>query len=254
MAEHFAARLRDRETIVGYWVTSDNAAATERIASVGYDYVCIDLQHGLLDIAGALNNVIAIEAGGSNSVIRVPANDAAWIGKALDLGARAVIVPMVESADEASRAARACRYPPDGVRSFGPMRSSLRIGPAPRTADESVACIVMIETAAGLANADEICATEGIDAVYVGPSDLSIALGGDTPQAGWARPEYPEALATIRRAAAKAGIACGLHVNDGEAAAAALAAGFDFVSISNDLNHILAFTRHELEIARAGRS
>jgi 4-hydroxy-2-oxoheptanedioate aldolase len=137
------------------------------------------------------------------------------------------------------------------VRSFGPTRSSLRIGPAPREADEQVACIVMIETTSGLANVADICAVPGVDAVYVGPSDLSIAVGGGTPQHGWELPAFADAIATIQAAARTAGVACGLHVNDGAAGARALAGGFDFVSISNDLNHLVAFTSAELAAARA---
>lgn len=94
---HFAQRLRERERIVGYWVMSDNPAATERIAAAGYDYVCFDLQHGLLDYTGALRGVMAAELGGAVGVVRVPANEPAWIGRALDAGARAVIVPLVDS-------------------------------------------------------------------------------------------------------------------------------------------------------------
>jgi 4-hydroxy-2-oxoheptanedioate aldolase len=254
VAQHFAARLRARETIIGYWVTTDNPPATERIARAGYDYVCLDLQHGLLDQRGALAGVMATELGGSTGVIRVPANDPALIGKALDTGARAVIVPLVNTAADAAHAARACRYPPGGVRSFGPMRSGLTIGFAPREADEQVACIVMIETPEGLRNVAEICAEPGIDAIYVGPSDLALAVGGQTPQEGWQRPEYQQALTAIRAAAVGAGKSCGLHVNDGNAAAKALDDGFDFVSISNDLNHITAFTRTELDRARKGRN
>lgn len=246
----FASRLRSRQRLVGYWITLDHPAATERIAANGYDYVCLDLQHGLLDYPGALAGVMAAELGGSTGIVRVPTNDAAWIGKALDAGARAVIVPLVDTPADAERAARACRYPPAGVRSFGPARASLRIGPAPREADRQVACIVMIETATGLANAADICAVPGVDAVYVGPSDLSIAIGGDTPQHGWGLPEFTDALATIRAAAASAGVACGLHVVDGTRAARAFADGFDFVSISSDLTHLEAYTRGELTKAR----
>ena len=251
MAEDFATRLRSRERLVGYWITLDSPPATERIAAAGYDYVCLDLQHGLLDYRGALAGVMAAELGGASGVVRVPVNEAMWIGKALDAGARAVIVPLVDTAADAERAARACRYPPTGTRSYGPTRSSLRIGPAPREADAQVACVVMIETSTGLANAAEICAVPGVDAVYVGPSDLSIAVGGDTPQHGWQLPEFAEALARIRSAARSAGVACGLHVTDGTRAARAFADGFDFVSISNDITHLAAHAGAELTKARA---
>jgi 4-hydroxy-2-oxoheptanedioate aldolase len=249
----FAQRLRSREPAIGYWVASDNPVVTERIALVGYDYVCLDLQHGLIDHGGCVRGLIAVTAGGCAGVVRVPVNEPSWIGRALDAGAEAVIVPLVNSAAEAAAAARACRYPPNGARSFGPTRSGLRTGPDPRVADESVACVVMIETREGLADVAAICATPGIDGVYIGPSDLGIALGHGTPAQGQALPEFGEALATVRAAAEEAGIAVGMHCVDGATAARALRSGFTFVSISNDLNHIQLFARQELSVAQGAR-
>jgi 4-hydroxy-2-oxoheptanedioate aldolase len=267
MPMHFAAALRSRQALIGYWVSSDSAAIAERLASVGYDYICLDPQHGLLDYPGVLRGLTAVAAGGAAAaggsaggvagvagIVRVPPGDPAWIGRALDAGARGVIVPLVSTAEQAAAAVAACRYPPAGQRSFGPVRSALAIGPAPRAADDQVACIVMIETAEGLANAAAICAVPGVDAVYVGPSDLSISMGADDPVAGWARPEFAQALAGIRSAAQAAGIGCGMHCSDGEAGARFLADGFTFVSISSDLTHIHAAGRAHLARARGGPS
>jgi 4-hydroxy-2-oxoheptanedioate aldolase len=255
VAMHFAAALRSRQPLIGYWVTSDSPAVAERLASVGYDYICLDLQHGLLDYPGVLHGLTAVAAAGAGAagVVRVPPGDPAWIGRALDAGARGVIVPLVSTPGQAAAAVAACRYPPAGQRSYGPVRSALTIGPAPRAADDQVACIVMIETSEGLRNAAEICAVPGVDAVYVGPSDLSIALGADDPVAGWARPEFGRALGDIRAAARSAGIGCGMHCNDGDAAARSLADGFTFVSVSSDLSHLQAIGRDHLARARAGR-
>jgi 4-hydroxy-2-oxoheptanedioate aldolase len=253
VAMHFAAALRSRHALIGYWVTSDSPAIAERLASVGYDYICLDVQHGLLDYPGVLHGLTAVAAAGAAGVVRVPPSDPAWIGRALDAGARGVIVPLVSTVQEAAAAAAACRYPPAGRRSYGPVRSALSIGPAPRAADDQVACIVMIETHDGLRNAAAICAVPGVDAVYVGPADLSIALGADDPVAGWARPEFAQALADIRGAAQAAGIGCGMHCSDGDAGARSLADGFTFVSISSDLSHLQAIGRDHLARARAGR-
>jgi 4-hydroxy-2-oxoheptanedioate aldolase len=253
VAMHFAAALRSRQALIGYWVTSDSPAIAERLASVGYDYICLDVQHGLLDYPGVLHGLTAVAAAGAAGIVRVPPSDPAWIGRALDAGARGVIVPLVSTVQEAAAAVAACRYPPAGRRSYGPVRSALTIGPAPRAADDQVACIVMIETHDGLRNAAAICAVPGVDAVYVGPSDLSIALGADDPVAGWARPEFAQALADIRGAARAAGIGCGMHCSDGDAGARSLADGFTFVSISSDLSHLGAIGRDHLARARAGR-
>ena len=245
-------RLRRREPLIGYWVATDNPVATERIASVGYDYVCLDMQHGLIGFAGMVANVIATDAGGSSSVVRVGANDPALIGRALDAGARAVIVPLVNTAEEAAAAVAACRYQPGGIRSFGPSRAPLRVGAGDvASVDAAVACIVMIETAAGLANVDAICSTPGLDGVYIGPSDLSIALGAPRAGAVADLPAFDEGLVGVRAAAERAGIACGMHCTSGEVAAARLAEGFTYASISSDLLHLETAARAHLDAARA---
>jgi len=235
----FASRLRARRRILGYWVVLDNPVGTERLAGLGYDYVCVDAQHGLLDYKGTLGAMTAIDARGSAAgLVRVPANDDFWIGQALDAGARGVIVPLVNTAEQAAAAVSACRYPPLGVRSYGPMRSGLRVGPTPAEANEQVACVVMIETAEALGNTAEICATEGLDGVYIGPSDLTIALGGRTSTDPSVAERFDAALTTVARAAEAAGIAAGIHCPDGATAAKRLAQGFTFATVSSDLVHL----------------
>ncbi|MCW2905021.1 MAG: aldolase [Streptosporangiaceae bacterium] len=252
-AVDFSARLRGRERLLGYWVVCDNPVATERLAGLGYDYVCVDGQHGLIDYAGWLAGLTAIDAArGSAGIVRVPANDPAWIGRALDAGARGVIVPLVDTAEEAAAAVRACRYPPRGVRSYGPSRSNLRIGPSPAEANEQVACVVMIETADGLANVAEICAVEGLDAVYVGPSDLTLALGGRAPGDPAVADRLDAALKTVVGAAERAGIGCGMHCADGATAARRLGAGFTFATVSSDLHHLEEAAAAHLREARQG--
>ncbi|MFJ2198200.1 HpcH/HpaI aldolase/citrate lyase family protein [Streptomyces violaceusniger] len=235
----FAARLRARRRIIGYWVVLDNPVGTERLAGLGYDYICVDAQHGLLDYKGTLGAMTAIDARGTAAgMVRVPANDGFWIGQALDAGARGVIVPLVNTAEEAAAAVAACRYPPLGVRSYGPMRSSLRVGPAPVEANQQVARVVMIETAQALANTAEICATDGLDGVYIGPSDLTIALGGRTSTDTSVAEKFEAALAKVTEEARTAGIAAGIHCPDGATAAGRLAQGFTFATVSSDLVHL----------------
>jgi 4-hydroxy-2-oxoheptanedioate aldolase len=247
----FAQRLRAREPMVGYWVVSESAAIAERVGGLGYDYVCLDMQHGLLDYTSTLHGIVAVDAAGGAAVVRVPGHDASAIGRALDAGARGVIVPLVDSAEEAAAAVVACRYPPIGRRSFGPTRSSLRIGPDLREADAAVACIVMIETADGLAHASEICATPGLDAVYVGPNDLAISLGIIPSSERRTNAEFDAALGTILAAAADAGVAVGIHTDSGEEAAWALTRGFTYASISCDIDHVTAFAAEQYRRAIA---
>ena len=257
MSQGFAARLRSRERMVGYWMSSDNPAAIERIAGVGYDYVLLDGQHGLFDRSGLLKGLLAVDAGaaaagtGTSGVVRVEDGGSATIGWALDAGAAGVLVPLVDGVGDAERCVSASRYPPVGTRSFGPVRAALRFGPAPREVDAAVACVVMIETRSGLEHAEAICAVDGLDAVYVGPSDLGLAMGGETPSARWDAPDFRSALARVLAAADRAGIGCGMHCMTGEEGRRRMQEGFTFVSISDDLTHLTDAARGHLAAALA---
>ncbi|MCF1592954.1 HpcH/HpaI aldolase family protein [Streptomyces muensis] len=248
----FTTALRAREQLLGYWSLLDAPVATERIARLGYDYVALDAQHGLFGYSGMLNNLLAIDCKGSTAVglVRVEANDPAPIGRALDAGATGVIVPLIDTATQAAEAVAAVRYPPHGRRSYGPMRSALRIGPDPADTHDATVVLAMIETAEGLANVAEICATPGLDGVYVGPSDLRIALGGATSTDPALADTFEAALVTIREAAAGAGIAAGIHNPDGPSAAKRLAEGFTFATVACDLVHLEQAARHHLTSAR----
>jgi 4-hydroxy-2-oxoheptanedioate aldolase len=238
-ANEFARKIRARERVIGYWCVLDAPVATERIARLGYDYVCLDGQHGLLGYSGLLAGLTAIDAGGaSTGLVRVEANNATPIGRALDAGAGGVIVPLVDTAADAAAAVTFAKYGPEGKRSYGPMRSELRIGPTPADANATTVVLVMIETAQGLANVEEICATPGLDGVYVGPSDLMLALGGGFPGDPALADEFEAALTRVREAAATAGIAAGIHTTDGTSAAKRLAEGYTFASVSSDLTHL----------------
>jgi 4-hydroxy-2-oxoheptanedioate aldolase len=168
---------------IGAWSTLGSTAAASIMAGIGADWLLLDAQHGLYDDRGVLE-ALAVVGGPprpgrtSRVLVRVPANDDAWIGRALDAGASGVMVPMVEDEHEAARAARACRYPPRGRRSRGswvdvwgtPM-------PSTRAADDDVMCAVMVETRQALERVSAIAGTPGVDMVFVGPYDLSLALG-----------------------------------------------------------------------------
>jgi 4-hydroxy-2-oxoheptanedioate aldolase len=249
-ATGFARRLREGRTTIGYWVVCDNPVATERIARSGYDYVCIDAQHGLIDYRAVLAATTAVDTYGVAAMVRVQANDQFWIGQALDAGARGVIVPMVDTVADAQAAVAACRYPPTGRRSYGPMRAQLRVGPTPAEADAEIACLVMIETPDGLRNVKEIAAVPGVDGLYVGPSDLRLALGGKTSTDPAVDAAFDEALDAVRAAAAAAGIVAGIHCPDGTTAARRLAQGFTYVSIASDLVHLEQAARDHLAAAR----
>jgi 4-hydroxy-2-oxoheptanedioate aldolase len=250
----FTAALRNREQLIGYWSLLDSPIAAERLARVGYDYLAFDAQHGLFGYQGMLNNLLATDTLGSTAVgmVRVEANDLTYIGKALDAGATAVVVPLIDNAQDAADAVAAVRYPPLGRRSYGPMRAQLRIGPNPADTHEQTAVLAMIETADGLANVEEICATPGLDGIYVGPSDLRLAIGGATSTDPSVQDDFEQALTRIRKAAEAAGIAAGIHNADGASAARRLAEGFTFASVAADVVHLQQIATSHLQAARGG--
>ncbi|MBC2642182.1 MULTISPECIES: HpcH/HpaI aldolase/citrate lyase family protein [unclassified Rhodococcus (in: high G+C Gram-positive bacteria)] len=249
-AQEFAARLRGRERIVGYWAVIDSPVSTEWLAHVGWDYIALDLQHGLIGYSGMVAGLTAIDASGSSvGMVRVESNDPTPIGRALDAGAAGVIVPLVNTAEEAAHAVASATYPPAGIRSYGPMRSQLRIGPTPADANRDTVLVVMIETPQGLANVEEICAVPGLDGVYVGPSDLRLAVGGAHPNDLSVDDEFEAALVRVREAAAAAGIAAGIHTPDGSVAARRLAEGYTFATVASDLTHLKAVSAAHLKAA-----
>jgi 4-hydroxy-2-oxoheptanedioate aldolase len=159
--------------------------ATEIVSASGCDWLCIDLQHGLIgdDVVPAMIQAAAIRR--TPVVVRVAWNEPAVIMRALDAGAEGVVVPMVNTADEARRAVSASRYPPHGYRSWGPLRSRLAQPDfSAELGNEQTACLVMIETEQAVANLDAILAVDGVDGVLVGPNDLAISHSGSNEGAG----------------------------------------------------------------------
>ncbi|WP_242652910.1 HpcH/HpaI aldolase family protein [Intrasporangium flavum] len=247
----FARRVRSRQPILGYWVIIDSPVSTERLARVGYDYVCFDAQHGLLDYKGILSGMQAIDAGGESvGMVRVGANDPFLIGQALDAGAAGIIVPLVNTAEDAARAVTYAKYGPEGIRSYGPMRSQLRIGPNPADSNEATVVLAMIETPQGLENVEEIAAIPGIDGLYIGPSDLRLAVGGATSTDPAVDDVFEAAVERILRAADAAGIAAGFHTPGGEVAAKRLGQGFTLATVSSDLVHLEQAAAAHLRAAR----
>ena len=163
---------------IGGWLSIGNAYTAEVMSGMGFDWLCVDLQHGMLSYDDLTYMLPAISTQDTIPFVRVPWNEPYEIMKALDAGAYGVIVPMVNNAEEAAQAVAACRYPPDGNRSFGPIRAALYGGRGyAAEANGQIACIAMVETAEGIDKLDEIAATPGLDAIYIGPSDLGYALG-----------------------------------------------------------------------------
>ena len=239
---------RAGETTLGLWAGLPSSMAAESLARSGVQYVCCDNQHGLIDYQASVGMIQGILVGGSNPIARAPWNEPGIIGKLLDAGAQGVIVPMVNSAEEAQAAVAACKYPPLGARSWGPAGAAPRLGDYFNASRDQVASIVMVETVDALNNVDAIVNTEGVDAVYVGPADLSISLGLQ-PGNNDGTAAFDDALAAIVAACDNAGVIAGIH-STGSLTPKRLEQGFKMVTVSADNVAMGIGVRAELAKAR----
>jgi len=237
-------KLESGGPAIGLWASIPSALTAEAAAIAGPDYVVADQQHGALDPATLMAMLTAIAGAGVPPLVRVARNEPFAIGQALDLGAGGVIVPMVESGEEAARAVSACRYAPEGTRSFG----ALRANPSPPA--QRPLCLVMIETRRGLENAAEIAATPGLDGIYVGPSDLALSLGLQ-PTIRLEHPPVLEALAVVHAACADAGVIAGVHCLAAEDVPAQ-AERFAMVTAGGDTLLLQGAAAAALRVARGG--
>jgi 4-hydroxy-2-oxoheptanedioate aldolase len=226
---HLQQALAGGKPVWGGWITGPTAIGPEEFARAGYDYVGFDAQHGYLDDADIANILRRLEHVPIGTAVRLPSADPAPIGRVLDAGADAIIVAMIESADQAAAAVAATRYPPAGVRSFGPLRASLGYDTSALQARVSV--FAMIETAAALTDVSEICAVPGLSGIYVGPADLAISMGVEVTKAT-AHPAVRDAIADIQRAASAAGLVAGIHAGDGKVGQAMAQLGFQMITLA----------------------
>ncbi|MFT5173375.1 MAG: 4-hydroxy-2-oxoheptanedioate aldolase [Gammaproteobacteria bacterium] len=233
------------------WLSISHSFSAEIMARQGFDALCVDLQHGTSELGNMLPMLQAISQTDTVPFVRVAWNDPAAIMKALDLGAYGIIVPLVNTAEEAAKAVAACRYMPLGMRSSGPVRA-MHYGGADYqvNADKEIIVMAMIETQEGLANLDAICATPGLDAVYIGPADLSYALGM-APRADNPDPKHLATCDKIRDTAHKHGIKAVMHCAGAEFAAGAIKRGFDMVMLTSDLHSMIAGVRLQLDTLKA---
>lgn len=227
-------RWARRETTTNGWLVVPNPFTAEIASRAGFDSLCIDMQHGLIDEGTVTDLLTATTAARVPTLVRVPGHRPETMMRVLDAGAAGVIVPLVESPDEALQAARACRYPPAGRRSFGPVRAGLVDGADyHERADAAVLVFVMIETKRALDDLDAILDTPGIDGAYVGPADLSLALGYP-PETDSVRAPHQDAVRRVVEACHARGLVAGLHTAQPAFAAGAAAWGMDFVTIATD--------------------
>lgn len=237
--------------VVNGWLTIPSSFSAEVMAHQGFDSIVVDMQHGAIDYQTAITLVQAI---GTTSVVplaRVPWNDPAIVMKILDVGVYGVICPMISTADQAEALVQACKYPPRGYRSCGPVRAKYHLGSDYLDhADDQLLVIAQIETVAALENLDEILEVPGIDAVYVGPSDLAMALGSHARR-GQQDPPVVAAKKKIAETCNRHGKAAGIHNPSAAAAAKMVEEGYRFVTIASDDRLLAAKATEEVTAIRA---
>lgn len=236
-------------TVLAAWCTLGSPAAAEVAARAGFAAVALDEQHGLFAGRATADAIAAIHAAGASSLVRIAVGDLAGAARALDLGAACVIAPMIDSAADAAAFAAAVKYPPVGTRSWGPVRALPWSGLAAHeflaTANDRTLALAMIETPAAVADLDAILATDGVDGVFVGPTDLSIALsrGARIDPLG---AEVTAVCARIAAAARAAGKVAGAYAVTTARARELAELGFRLVGVSSDAEWLAAGARAAL--------
>lgn len=238
-----AHRLRSGETIFSGWIATPEPLVAEISARQGFDCVAVDMQHGLHDPISVMRSIGGIVHAGKPAVVRVPVGDFAMASRALDMGAEAVVAPMINTVDDARAFVAATKYPPLGERSWGPARAMTLLeipDPATQleTANRDTLALAMVETRQAMDVLDDILAVDGIDGIFVGPSDLSVTLSEGreiAPTADWL--DEPIRLIADRTTAAGK-IACGFAVNP-ERAQLFVDMGFRFVALGPDQIYLI---------------
>ena len=237
---------REGKPAIGGFLSIPSGFSAEIMAHTGLDWLCIDMQHGCIDYSDAVPMLTAISTTAVTPLVRVPWNEPSMIMKVLDAGAYGVIVPMVSNRAEAERAVAACRYPPAGIRSNGPNRALLYGGADyQKNADGEMLCIVMIETAEGIEKMDEIASTPGVDAVYIGPTDLALALGLP-PVMDNDDPKHVATVNKILETCRKHKVAAAMHTAGSKYAQRYIDQGFNMVMLLSDRLAMMNYVKAEV--------
>jgi 4-hydroxy-2-oxoheptanedioate aldolase len=238
--------LNDGGTHPGAWISLRDSLVIDVLAAAGFDWICVDSQHGGPETSELQPLIEAAHLGGVPCLIRVPGHDTATITRVLDAGAAGIIFPTVEDAATAAALGAATRFAPRGARSYGPTRlRPWQPTPDPGNPMDDARCILMVETAAGLANLDDILAT-GPDAIFVGPYDLSLSLGITFEELTGEGPDG--ILADIARRCTAAGITPGIYAGELELADTMKSLGFRFMPTATDTG-LLAAAAHTAVLA-----
>ncbi len=249
-----AARLRAGETVFSGWCGLPYPIVAETLGRDGFPAVTLDSQHGLWDITAILNTIAAIRQAGAAPIVRVPVGEFATVSRVLDFGAEGIIAPMINKPEDARALAGAAKYPPVGERSWGPHRA-MTLGGVPdmttylREANDHIVTLAMIETRTALKNLDAIIDTPGIDGLFLGPSDLSIALSDGKAMDPLSK-DVDRELDRILAAAQRTKKIPGAYCHSAERAAALAKRGVKFLAVMSDLGMLRAGAAAALKTAK----
>ncbi|MBL8341696.1 MAG: 2-dehydro-3-deoxyglucarate aldolase [Rubrivivax sp.] len=245
-------RARGAHSTLGTWVMSASPIVAEAVGTAGFDWGVLDMEHTPLDLMTLVHLLQAVGNTKMVPVVRVPWNDMVTVKRVLDAGAQTLLFPFIQNAEEAARAVAATRYPPEGVRGMAAMGRASRFGTVPdffKTANKTVGVVVQLETPQAIAQLEAIAAVPGVDALFVGPGDLSGAMG----HVG--APTHPEVMTLMTDAAERAhaiGKPIGTVGGTPEVVTRYRAAGYDYVAVASDLGLLMRGAQTMVQALRTG--
>jgi len=250
--------IRDRvlsgEVLAGTWCNLGSSISAEIIAQAGFDWMLIDVEHGFGDYESLVHQLQAVTGTHTPPIVRIAWNEAPRFKRALDLGPSGIMVPYVNTAEEASRAVASMRYPPAGIRGLAKLNRGNAFGrdfdDYYATANDALLTVVQIETPMAIENVEEIAAVDGVDVLFVGPLDLTANLG---ILEQFDHPKFRDALARVAKASRNAGKAAGVHLMGPEQVEEMVAAGFTFIAAGSDRGMLAAGMRSLAEAFASAR-
>lgn len=253
MPDHtLRARIHAGETLFGAWLGLGSPIAAELLGRAGFDWVVVDLEHGAATEGELLAQLTAIEGTGAAALVRPQSGERLRMGRALDLGAEGLVIPRLDTAEQAREAITFLRYPPDGQRGVALLTRGARLGAVAHadvgSINRDLVGIVQIETPSALAKADEIAAIDGVDVLFVGPADLSHSLG---VPGQFANASYLAGLRSVVAACRAHGKAAGILLYDPASFGPHLDLGFTFVGLGADLSFVVGGGKAALAAAKA---
>lgn len=232
MKNKLKSRLKAGEQTYGVWMSVESPIVTELLSTLGFDWFVFDTEHNPIEIYQVQTLMQAMRGNQTTPLVRVVWNDLVPIKRALDVGAYGVVVPWVNTRQEAEMAVKACRYAPRGLRGCGPRRAAMFDSEYLKTADEELLVIAQIETKTAVENIDEILSVDGIDVSYIGPADLSASYGH---LGNMSHPEVQQAIDRVFDASEEAGVAKGVHMGAGKTIMDRVEKGYNFITVGSDL-------------------